>query len=559
MGQIVEEPASGPAAGGPARRSIWPAMHPRLLELVETAPLDAHLRQRPPPRRAPRDPPQRVRARGRVAGRRAVRARRRPRGTELVKAHHGSLSRERRLQIEDELKSGRLKGLVATSSLELGIDMGAVDLVVQVESPRSVAAGMQRIGRAGHQVGEPSRGKLFPKHRADLVEAAVVVQRMHEGPHRAHPLPPQPARRAGAADRRDVRHGGLGRRRARRARAPGGELHRAVRRRVRLGARPARRSLPVRRVRRAAPAHRVGPGQRRRPRPGRRPAAGRHERRHHPRPGAVRRVPPRRHARGRARRGDGLREPPGRDVPARRQHVAHRGHHLRARDRHAGAGPARQDAVLARRRPGSPARAGPGGRRVRPGDASPRPGRSRAPPGRHRPRRAGRRQPRDVPRRAGGGHGRGPRRPHDRRRAVPGRDRRLASVRALALRRQGARAVGDRPAGSARRTVGARRRADVERRRHRPPPPRGDRRAADRRAADRSRRDRRHPHRPAARHRPVRVPVPRVRGPRPAPAPAPPGQAHPAVAATPEGGRPAWRSPAATRRSRSSSRRPASA
>src|SRR5690606_26044090 len=100
---------------------------------------------------------------------------------ELVKAHHGSISRERRLQIEDELKSGRLKGLVATSSLELGIDMDAVDLVVQVESPGSVSSGLQRIGRAGHQVGEPSRGKLFPKHRADLVEAAVVVKRMQDG------------------------------------------------------------------------------------------------------------------------------------------------------------------------------------------------------------------------------------------------------------------------------------------------------------------------------------------------------------------------------------------
>src|SRR5256885_11355025 len=100
---------------------------------------------------------------------------------DLVMAHHGSLSRDRRVQIEEGLKSGRVKGLVCTSSLELGIDMGAVDLVVQVESPRSVARGLQRIGRAGHQLGEPSRGKLFPKHRADLVEATVVVQRMRDG------------------------------------------------------------------------------------------------------------------------------------------------------------------------------------------------------------------------------------------------------------------------------------------------------------------------------------------------------------------------------------------
>ena len=102
-------------------------------------------------------------------------------GTELVKAHHGSLSRQRRLLIEDELKRGELRGLVATSTLELGIDMGAVDLVVQVASPGSVASGLQRIGRAGHRVGEPSRGRIFPKHRADLLEAAAVVERMHAG------------------------------------------------------------------------------------------------------------------------------------------------------------------------------------------------------------------------------------------------------------------------------------------------------------------------------------------------------------------------------------------
>jgi len=100
---------------------------------------------------------------------------------DLVKAHHGSLSREQRLTIEDELKSGKLRALVATSSLELGIDMGAVDLVIQVESPGSVASGLQRIGRAGHQVGAPSVGKVFPKHRGDLLEAAVVVQRMRSG------------------------------------------------------------------------------------------------------------------------------------------------------------------------------------------------------------------------------------------------------------------------------------------------------------------------------------------------------------------------------------------
>jgi ATP-dependent Lhr-like helicase len=102
-------------------------------------------------------------------------------GEELVRAHHGSLSREQRVQVESELKAGRLRAIVATSSLELGIDMGTVDLVVLVESPGSVARGLQRVGRAGHQVGEPSTGKIFPKYRGDLLEAAVVVQRMREG------------------------------------------------------------------------------------------------------------------------------------------------------------------------------------------------------------------------------------------------------------------------------------------------------------------------------------------------------------------------------------------
>ena len=99
----------------------------------------------------------------------------------LVSAHHGSLAREQRVVIEDQLKRGQLRAIVATSSLELGIDMGAVDLVIQVESPGAVSRGLQRIGRAGHSVGEPSRGSIFPKHRGDLLEAAVVTRRMVDG------------------------------------------------------------------------------------------------------------------------------------------------------------------------------------------------------------------------------------------------------------------------------------------------------------------------------------------------------------------------------------------
>ncbi len=179
LGQVIDEPTSGPAAAGPARRSIWPAMHPRLLELVleHRSTLIFVNARRLAERLATRL--NELHWEGEARG--GENDGRPPDAPELVKAHHGSLSRERRLEIEDELKSGRLRGLVATSSLELGIDMGAVDLVVQVSSPGAVSTGLQRIGRAGHQVGEPSRGKVFPKHRADLLETAVVVERMQAG------------------------------------------------------------------------------------------------------------------------------------------------------------------------------------------------------------------------------------------------------------------------------------------------------------------------------------------------------------------------------------------
>ncbi|WCO68289.1 DEAD/DEAH box helicase [Iamia majanohamensis] len=196
LGQPVtpEELPSGPAAAAPARRSIWPSMHPQLLDLVR-----AHrstlifvnarrLAERLATRLNELAAEQDALARGEEPG--ATYSGDEAVGVspdadapvpELVKAHHGSLAREQRLVIEDDLKAGRLRGLVATSSLELGIDMGAVDLVVQVESPGAVSRGLQRIGRAGHQVGEPSRGKVFPKHRADLLEAATVVPRMEAG------------------------------------------------------------------------------------------------------------------------------------------------------------------------------------------------------------------------------------------------------------------------------------------------------------------------------------------------------------------------------------------
>ena len=152
-----------PAGEHPERKSIWPAVYPKLLDLVleHTSTLLF------------------VNSRG-LAERLAAELNRLA-GEELVQSHHGSVSREQRVEIESRLKSGELRGVVATSTLELGIDMAAVDLVVMVESPASVARGLQRAGRAGHQVGAPSRARVFPKHRGDLLETAVVVERMYRG------------------------------------------------------------------------------------------------------------------------------------------------------------------------------------------------------------------------------------------------------------------------------------------------------------------------------------------------------------------------------------------
>jgi ATP-dependent Lhr-like helicase len=160
----AEEPAAPGVSPGTAvqERSIWPAMHPRLLELV----------------RAHRSTILFVNAR-RLAERLAT-ALNDTAGEEIARAHHGSIAREERQRIEDALKAGELKALVATSTLELGIDMGAVDLVVQIETPVSVASGMQRIGRASHQVEAVSRGVLFPKFRADLLATAAVTRAMKQ-------------------------------------------------------------------------------------------------------------------------------------------------------------------------------------------------------------------------------------------------------------------------------------------------------------------------------------------------------------------------------------------
>ena len=159
----IEPPAPGARKGPPKRRSIWPSIHPRLVELIR-----AHTSTM-------------IFANSRRLAERLAQVINETAGEELALAHHGSVARERRLEIEDRLKKGLLPAIVATSSLELGIDIGAVDLVVQIEAPPSVAAGLQRIGRAGHSVGAVSRGVIFPKYRGDLLAAAAVTARMKQG------------------------------------------------------------------------------------------------------------------------------------------------------------------------------------------------------------------------------------------------------------------------------------------------------------------------------------------------------------------------------------------
>ncbi len=166
LGQPVTEGdslPSGAASQGPKRASIWAAIHPRLLELVrERQSTLIFVNNR--------------RSAEKLAGALNELA-----GEAIARAHHGSLAAAQRGEIEELLKEGRIKALVATSSLELGIDMGAIDLVVQIEAPPSVASGLQRIGRAGHQVGAASSGIIFPKYRADLVACAAATQAMHQG------------------------------------------------------------------------------------------------------------------------------------------------------------------------------------------------------------------------------------------------------------------------------------------------------------------------------------------------------------------------------------------
>ncbi len=159
----IEDMARLRGAAGDGEPSIWPSIHPRLVELVR-----AHRSTM-------------IFVNNRRLAERLAGALNETAGETLALAHHGSVAKERRKEIEDQLKAGRLPAIVATSSLELGIDMGAVDLVIQIEAPPSVASGIQRIGRAGHQVGAPSKGVIVPKFRGDLLACAAAVPRMVAG------------------------------------------------------------------------------------------------------------------------------------------------------------------------------------------------------------------------------------------------------------------------------------------------------------------------------------------------------------------------------------------
>ena len=335
----------GTGGEAPSAQSIWPSIYPKIVELVEQhRSTIVFVNNR------------------RLAERLALRLNELAE-KEIARAHHGSLAREQRLEVEELLKLGQIPCLVATSSLELGIDMGAVDLVIQVESPKSVARGLQRVGRAGHDLASVSRGRVFPKFRADLLESAVVVKRMKEGAIEETQIPRNPLdvlaqQIVAIASQEEISVD---------------ELHELVQRaypfadlsRVQLenvldmlaGRYPSDEFAELRprivwdrtagEIRGRGGAARLAvtnagtiPGSR-----------------------ALRRPPGRRRRpRRRARRGDGLRGPRGPDVHARRLDLADRGDHPRSRDRLAGAGRAGRDPVLEGRGPGPAVRAWRGDR-----------------------------------------------------------------------------------------------------------------------------------------------------------------------------------------------------
>ena len=540
--------SAGPAAAGPVRRSIWPSMHPRLLELVEEhrSTLIFVNARRLAERLATRL--NELRARGREPGGRAGGPARRPptphragEGPPRLAVAGAAAADRGRAQVGPAQGPGR--HVAASSSASTWArSTSSCRSSRPARSPPGCSASAGPATRSASRAGASSSRSTA----ADLRRGGGRRRAHARGPHRAHPLPAQPARRPGPADRRHVRARRVDGRRARRPRPPGGQLRRADRRGARA---PCSTCSPGATRPRSSPS--CGPAScgtgstaciRGR---GRRPAAGRHQRRHHPRPRPVRRVPARRHPGRRARRGDGLREPAGRDVPARRVHVAHRGHHLRpGRSSRPRPGQPGQDAVLARRRPGPPARAGPGGRRVR--ARGPRHGRAATAVGRLRDEHGldelaatNLLQYLDEQAEATGAV------PDDRTIVVERFRDEIGDWRVCVLSPFGAQVHAPWAmalAGPAGRALGRRGRADVERRRHRAAPARGGRRAAASTSwPSTPTRSTSSSSSPAAEHRDVRLALPGVRRPGPAAAPPPARPAHAAVAAAPEGGRPARR------------------
>ena len=398
--------APGSAPREPARTSIWSAIHPRLLDLVREHRSTLDLRQQPAPRGA--------------AGRRAQRAGRRAAGPGPPRLPGARAARGDRGPAQGRGAPRPRGHLVARAGHRHGRHRpGHPDRGPAVGGQRTAA---HRPGRAPRRCGEP-------RHRLPEVPGRSRGVRRRHPPHArrpggGHALSPQSARRPRPADRGHGGHGALARRRPPRHRAARGALRGAEPARLRERAGHAVRPLSLGRVRRAAPAPHLGPRGRDAHHARGRAPRGDRQRGDHSRSRALRGLPRRGGAPGarrRAGRGDGLREPRGRDVPARRLHVAHRGDHPRPGPRLPGPGPARQDALLARRRPGPPPRAGPAHRAADPRAARDA-GRGGAPPPRApaRSRRGGGDQPAPVSPRSGR-RGRGAGRSHGGHRALPRR------------------------------------------------------------------------------------------------------------------------------------------
>ena len=516
-----------PGEGG----SIWPSIHPALLELVqEHRSTIVFVNNR------------------RLAERLALRLNELAE-KEIARAHHGSLAREQRVEVEELLKKGEIPCLVATSSLELGIDMGAVDLVIQVESPKSVARGLQRVGRAGHRLDEASKGRIFPKFRADLLESAVVAQRMKEGLIEETRVPRNPldvlAQQIVAISAQEE--------------IAVDELHDLV-----------RRAWPFRDISRQQLENVLDMLA------GRYPSEEFAELR--PRITWDRTAGVLRGREG-ARR---LAVTNAGTIPDRGLfgvHLVDGGGRVGELDEEMvyearagqtfllGASTWRIEEITRDRVLVSPAPGVPGlvpfwkgegvGRPYELGEAIGRAGRELvALPDakardrltrRARARRARGRQPPDVPPRAGARDRRAPVRPDDRRRALPRRDRRLAAVHPHAVRGTRPRAVGARARGAPARVARARGQLHLVGRRHRAAPARRRRPAAARGAARGPGRARGPRRRRAWRRRALRGPLPGERGPRP-PHPAPPARpADPALAAAPQGAGPPAGRPALSR------------